>query len=69
MNEIVFPAGILQTPFFNSKDPYYLNYGGIGAVVGHELTHAFDNNGRQYDSQGKLSNWVCIYIHYLFIYF
>jgi len=57
MNEIVFPAGILQTPFFSSKDPYYLNYGGIGAVVGHELTHAFDNNGRQYDSKGKLSNW------------
>lgn len=57
MNEIVFPAGILQTPFFNAKDPYYLNYGGIGAVVGHELTHAFDNNGRQYDSKGKLSNW------------
>jgi len=57
MNEIVFPAGILQTPFFNSKDPYYLNYGGIGSVVGHELTHAFDNNGRQYDSKGKLRNW------------
>jgi len=57
MNEIVFPAGILQTPFFNAKDPYYLNYGGIGAVVGHELTHAFDNNGRQYDSKGKLSDW------------
>jgi len=57
MNEIVFPAGILQTPFFSSKDPYYLNYGGIGAVVGHELTHAFDNNGRQYDSKGKLNNW------------
>jgi len=57
MNEIVFPAGILQTPFFSAKDPYYLNYGGIGAVVGHELTHAFDNNGRQYDSKGRLSNW------------
>lgn len=57
LNEIVFPAGILQTPFFNSKDPYYLNYGGIGAVVGHELTHAFDNNGRQYDFKGRLNDW------------
>lgn len=56
-NEIVFPAGILQTPFFSSKNPNYLNYGGIGAVVGHELTHAYDNNGRHYDWYGRLNDW------------
>lgn len=57
MNEIVFPAGILQPPFFNAKAPEYLNYGAIGSVVGHELTHAFDNNGRSYDADGKLRDW------------
>ncbi|KAJ3036718.1 Endothelin-converting enzyme 1 [Rhizophlyctis rosea] len=57
MNEIVFPAGILQPPFYGAKDPQYLNYGAIGMVVGHELTHAFDNNGRQYDSKGRLRDW------------
>ncbi|CEG63215.1 hypothetical protein RMATCC62417_00395 [Rhizopus microsporus] len=56
-NEIVFPAGILQNPFFGSNYPDYLNYGGIGAVVGHELTHGFDNNGRQFDADGKLVEW------------
>jgi endothelin-converting enzyme len=45
LNEIVFPAGILNAPFYSAKDPMYLNFGGIGVVVGHELTHAFDNNG------------------------
>ncbi|RUS22887.1 hypothetical protein BC937DRAFT_95451 [Endogone sp. FLAS-F59071] len=54
---IVFPAGILQRPFFGSTDPEYLNYGGIGVVVGHELTHGFDNNGRQFDSHGRLTQW------------
>ncbi len=43
INEIAFPAGILQTPFYNAEDPMYLNYGAIGVVVGHELTHAFDD--------------------------
>ncbi|KAI9284616.1 hypothetical protein BC943DRAFT_343385 [Umbelopsis sp. AD052] len=56
-NEIVFPAGILQRPYFNLDDPDYLNYGGIGVVVGHELTHGFDDNGRQYDPEGKLRQW------------
>ncbi|RIA98623.1 hypothetical protein C1645_749393 [Glomus cerebriforme] len=56
-NEIVFPAGILQSPFFNAKAPEYINYGAIGMVVGHELTHAFDNNGRKYDASGKLTQW------------
>ncbi|KAG0302559.1 hypothetical protein BGZ98_007402 [Dissophora globulifera] len=57
VNEIVFPAGILQQPFFHSDTPEYLNYGGIGVVAGHELTHAFDNEGRLYDARGKLSDW------------
>jgi len=56
-NEIAFPAGILQPPFFGSANPEYLNYGGIGVIVGHELTHGFDNNGRQYDARGKLTQW------------
>ncbi|KAG1513232.1 hypothetical protein G6F46_005430 [Rhizopus delemar] len=56
-NEIVFPAGILQNPFFGSNYPDYLNYGGIGVVVGHELTHGFDNNGRHFDADGKLVQW------------
>ncbi|OZJ04605.1 hypothetical protein BZG36_02056 [Bifiguratus adelaidae] len=57
VNEIVFPAGIMQSPFFDLNDPEYLNYGGIGVVVGHELTHGFDNTGRQYDPYGKLTQW------------
>ncbi|KAG0361941.1 hypothetical protein BGZ54_008857, partial [Gamsiella multidivaricata] len=56
-NEIVFPAGILQQPFFHGDNPEYLNYGGIGVVAGHELTHAFDNEGRLYDARGKLNDW------------
>ncbi|KAI1321658.1 hypothetical protein EDD11_003138 [Mortierella claussenii] len=56
-NEIVFPAGILQQPFFHGDSPEYLNYGGIGVVAGHELTHAFDNEGRLFDAHGKLSDW------------
>ncbi|KAF9361863.1 hypothetical protein BGX26_011087 [Mortierella sp. AD094] len=57
VNEIVFPAGILQPPFFHGNNPEYLNYGGIGVVAGHELTHAFDNDGRLFDAHGKLSDW------------
>ena len=57
MNEIVFPAGILQPPFFDAKGNRALNYGGIGAVIGHEMTHAFDDSGSQYDAQGNLRNW------------
>jgi len=55
--EICFPAGILRDPFFSSTNPSYINYGAIGAVMGHEITHAFDNNGKDYDKNGKLSNW------------
>ncbi len=57
LNEIVFPAAILQPPFFNPKADKAVNYGGIGMVIGHELTHGFDDQGRQFDANGNLSNW------------
>ena len=57
MNEIVFPAGILQPPFFNANADDAINYGGIGAVIGHEMTHGFDDRGRQYDAVGNLRDW------------
>ncbi len=57
MNEMVFPAGILQPPFFNRAAPEPVNYGAIGMVVGHELTHGFDDAGRQYDAFGNLTDW------------
>ncbi|OJW14951.1 M13 family metallopeptidase [Mucilaginibacter sp. 44-25] len=56
-NEIAFPAGILQFPFFDFKADDAVNYGGIGAVIGHEMTHGFDDQGRQYDSDGTLRDW------------
>ncbi|MBX6379810.1 MAG: M13 family metallopeptidase [Thermoflavifilum aggregans] len=56
-NEIVFPAGILQPPFFYQNGDDAVNYGGIGAVIGHEMTHGFDDEGRQYDADGNLRNW------------
>jgi len=56
-NQMVFPAGILQDPFFNSDFPDCMNYGGIGMVQGHELTHGFDNQGRDYDGDGVLEDW------------
>ncbi|XP_044277182.1 endothelin-converting enzyme 1 isoform X2 [Varanus komodoensis] len=56
-NEIVFPAGILQAPFYTRSSPKALNFGGIGVVVGHELTHAFDDQGREYDKEGNLRPW------------
>lgn len=56
-NEIVFPAGILQYPFFDEKADDAVNYGGIGAVIGHEMTHGFDDQGRLYAADGNLSNW------------
>ena len=56
-NEIVFPAAILQSPFFDVKTPAPLNYGGIGAVIGHEISHAFDDQGSKYDGDGNLNNW------------
>jgi putative endopeptidase len=56
-NEIVFPAAILQPPFFNVEADDAVNYGGIGAVIGHEISHGFDDAGRQYDGDGNLNNW------------
>ncbi|HEY6929714.1 MAG TPA: M13 family metallopeptidase [Thermoanaerobaculia bacterium] len=56
-NEIVFPAGILQPPFFNASADDAVNYGGIGAVIGHEMTHGFDDQGRKFDASGNLKNW------------
>jgi putative endopeptidase len=56
-NEIAFPAGILQFPFFDFAADDALNYGGIGAVIGHEITHGFDDNGSQYAADGNLKNW------------
>jgi putative endopeptidase len=57
MNEIVFPAGILQPPFFDPKADDAVNYGGMGSVIGHEMTHGFDDQGRQYDAAGNLRDW------------
>jgi endothelin-converting enzyme/putative endopeptidase len=57
MNNINFPAGILQPPFYNSKADDAVNYGAIGVVIGHELTHGFDDQGRRYDGQGNLRDW------------
>ncbi|WP_066648776.1 MULTISPECIES: M13 family metallopeptidase [Sphingomonas] len=57
MNEIVFPAAILQPPFFDAKADPAVNYGGIGAVIGHEISHHFDDQGRKYDPTGKLTDW------------
>jgi putative endopeptidase len=57
LNEIVFPAGILQPPFFGADADDAFNYGGMGAVIGHELIHGFDDEGSQFDAQGNLRNW------------
>jgi endothelin-converting enzyme/putative endopeptidase len=56
-NEVVFPAGILQPPFFDATRDDAINFGGIGAVIGHELSHGFDDQGRKYDAQGNLTDW------------
>lgn len=56
-NEIVFPAGILQFPYFDFSADDAINYGGIGMVIGHEMTHAFDDQGAQYDKDGNVKNW------------
>jgi putative endopeptidase len=56
-NEIVFPAGILQPPFYDPKRDDAMNYGGMGAVIGHELTHGFDDQGSKFDANGNLKNW------------
>jgi putative endopeptidase len=57
INEIVFPAGILQPPFFDAEADDAFNYGGMGSVIGHEMTHGFDDEGSQFDSTGNLANW------------
>ncbi len=57
MNEIVFPAGILQPPFYDAQRDDAMNYGGIGVVIGHEMTHGFDDQGAKFDAQGNLKNW------------
>jgi predicted metalloendopeptidase len=57
LNELVFPAGILQPPFFDTKADDAVNYGNIGATIGHEMIHGFDNVGRQYDARGNLRDW------------
>lgn len=56
-NDITFPAGILQPPFFNPDAVDAVNYGSIGTVIGHEITHGFDDSGSKYDAQGNLNNW------------
>lgn len=56
-NQIVFPAGILQLPFYDISNPKSLNFGAMGVVMGHELTHAFDDQGREYDKYGNLHQW------------
>eukprot|EP00927_Polykrikos_kofoidii_P078857 TRINITY_DN75656_c0_g1_i1.p1 TRINITY_DN75656_c0_g1~~TRINITY_DN75656_c0_g1_i1.p1 ORF type:complete len:698 (-),score=88.96 TRINITY_DN75656_c0_g1_i1:182-2104(-) len=56
-NQIVFPAAVLQSPFFDSQADSAVNYGALGAVIGHEMTHGFDDSGRQYDAKGRLADW------------
>ena len=56
-NEICFPAGILQPPFFNADADDAVNYGGIGVVIGHEMSHGFDDQGRLFDKDGNMSDW------------
>ena len=56
-NNITFPAGILQPPFYDNKADDAMNFGGIGAVIGHELTHGFDDQGSKFDADGNLRDW------------
>ncbi|WP_236587904.1 M13-type metalloendopeptidase [Marivirga aurantiaca] len=56
-NEIVFPAAILQPPFYNYKADAAVNYGGVGAVIGHEISHCFDDQGSRFDAEGNMKNW------------
>src|SRR6201999_4522157 len=57
MNDINFPAGILQPPFFDMRRDDAVNYGSIGSIMGHEMTHGFDDEGRQFDGKGNLEDW------------
>ena len=54
---LAIPAGILRPPFFDAGRPVFLNYGGIGSVIGHEITHGFDDQGQQFDKSGNLIDW------------
>jgi Predicted metalloendopeptidase len=56
-NEIIFPAGILQSPLFDPTADDAVNYGGMGAIIGHELTHGFDDEGRQFDAKGSAAGF------------
>ena len=56
-NDLTFPAGILQKPFYDINQSRGANYGGIGATIGHEVSHAFDNNGAKFDENGNMNNW------------
>src|SRR3982751_2641596 len=56
-NQITFPAAILQPPFFDPNADAAVNYGAIGAIIGHEMGHGFDNRGREYDGSGRIRNW------------
>src|SRR5512140_2810299 len=67
MNEVVFPAAILQPPFFTLDADDAVNYGGIGAVIGHEMTHGFDDQGRRSDGDGSLTAWVTAKQHQEFM--
>ena len=57
---MIFPAAVFQSPNFDINQPDYINYGNTGSIIGHELTHAFDNDGKNYDAEGKEFNWVSI---------
>ena len=56
-NALNFPAGILQPPFFDPQAPAAVNYGAIGAIIGHEISHTFDSEGSAFDSKGRVRNW------------
>jgi predicted metalloendopeptidase len=56
-NSIEFPAGVFEVPLFDMEAPMYINYGAIGSIIGHEITHGFDRAGMQFDAEGAMVNW------------
>jgi len=66
-NTITLLAARLQSQYNKGFD--YLNYGNVGSIVGHEITHGYDDNGRLYDATGKKSNWVCFFFFFFFFFF